>query len=139
MISITASIPSNEPISLEDAKAWLKATDAEDDLITALISAARAHCERFTGLFLGGQTITQTMDCFPGGDTLSLLKGPVAAVSSIDVGETEFAADHYIADPVGRRIVLKEGVSWPRSCSQSPALRSATPSQATCRLRSRRA
>jgi len=44
---------SPEPISLATAKAWLKVDEAltsEDELITICLTAAREHCERYSGL-----------------------------------------------------------------------------------------
>jgi len=121
MINVTVAPATSEPITTDEAKAFLRIThNLEDDLVSALISAARAHCERYTGLLLAGQAVTQTMDSFPCGDTLTLAKGPVAEVSGIAVvtsegeaGETEFSADNFVADPASRRIVLKDGASWP--------------------------
>lgn len=41
----------NEPITLTEAKLWLKQDeiDADDDIITGLIVAARLYCEDYTG------------------------------------------------------------------------------------------
>ncbi len=47
------SPPATEPITLADAKAWLRvATSSEDDLVTSLIAAARNAFETETGIAL---------------------------------------------------------------------------------------
>src|ERR1043166_2474175 len=49
--------PAIEPVTLDEAKAHLKLdTDADDDLVTRLISAARARAEWHLGRALGAQS-----------------------------------------------------------------------------------
>lgn len=49
----------SEPITLEEAKAHLRVTYAdEDQRISALISAARNHCENEMGVLIGVATVT---------------------------------------------------------------------------------
>ena len=48
-----------EPVTLQQAKDWLKVeSDADDDLITDLIAAARLHCEKYANKSLVQRTIT---------------------------------------------------------------------------------
>lgn len=50
---IETTPPEAEPLTLEEAKAHLRIThDADDDVINALIRAARGMCENDTGLAL---------------------------------------------------------------------------------------
>lgn len=45
--------PANEPLTIEEAKAWLKVDhDTEDTLIQLLMVTARERCEAVTGLSL---------------------------------------------------------------------------------------
>ena len=57
--------PSSEPITLATAKAHLRLlTDADDALITALITVSRQECERYTGRALISQTWSDWWDSF---------------------------------------------------------------------------
>ena len=58
--------PAAEPVSLADAKAWLRVdTDAEDALVTSLVVTARGAVEAFTGRVLVSQTWRLTFDAWP--------------------------------------------------------------------------
>ena len=59
-MSYTITTPSaTEPITLEEVKAHLRVDgDLEDPSLAAYLSAARSHCERFTGLSFVEQGIT---------------------------------------------------------------------------------
>ncbi len=49
-----------EPVSLSQARAWLKVNEgltSEDEIITSCIKAARVYCERYTGLSFGPKTL----------------------------------------------------------------------------------
>lgn len=60
------SEPSNDPVSLADAKLYLRVTDsADDDLITSLITAATRKVENYINQFLITQTWKVTMDHIP--------------------------------------------------------------------------
>ena len=61
------SPPAVEPVSLDEAKLWLKQdVDDDDDLISGLITAAREMCETFTNRAFITQTWQMYMDAFPG-------------------------------------------------------------------------
>ena len=63
-----SAAPATEPITLTEAKLWLKVDDStDDDLITALIIAARQACEDYTHRSLITQTWQMTLDRFPNG------------------------------------------------------------------------
>ena len=55
-----------EPVTLDEAKAHIRVTHAEDDTyITHLISVARAYAEQYLGWAIPQQTWTWTMDEWP--------------------------------------------------------------------------
>lgn len=111
-----------EPVSLEDAKLFLRVEHGyDDDLIASLCTAARQKFEADTGRALLTQTWTYALDLAPlGGQPIRLPIGPVASVSSVtaystaDVGTT-VATSVYRLDAFGTpaRVVLKDGQSWP--------------------------
>jgi uncharacterized phiE125 gp8 family phage protein len=117
--------PASEPVTLAEAKTWLKRDDttADDTLISDLIGAARAYCERETGRALLTQTVTEYFDGWPSCCTLELALAPVASVTSVGYvadGETSmtyttWATTEYNTDLVSQpaRIVKKENIDYP--------------------------
>lgn len=114
--------PSVEPISLIDAKAWLRVDDSIDDsVIDGLIVAAREKVETDTGRRLITQTIDQTMDALPcSHDPIVLMTGPSASITSITTYDTDDQSS--IVDPgtyfldasrAPARIILNADESWP--------------------------
>lgn len=89
--------PAEEPISLVEAKAFLKVDDtAEDTLITTLIGAARLHLEGVTGRALLAQSWRIVLDDWPEGGVVKLPVSPlmsVTGIAAIDDG----GASHEIA------------------------------------------
>ncbi len=64
LIEVTPA--ANEPLSVADAKAWMRVeTDADDVLITGLVRAARQYVEKITGRKLVSSVWQQAMDRFP--------------------------------------------------------------------------
>jgi uncharacterized phiE125 gp8 family phage protein len=58
--------PLSEPVSVDDAKNFLRVTtDQDDTLIGVLISAAREAVETFTGRSIATKTYRQGLDAFP--------------------------------------------------------------------------
>ncbi|SMC38531.1 head-tail connector protein [Papillibacter cinnamivorans] len=95
--------------------------DAEDSLISDLVTAAREYCEAFTGRALAPQTLEAYLDRFPCRNHIELPMPPLQSVTSVKYKdssgtETTMTADtEYIVDvdsTVGR-IVLPYGVTWP--------------------------
>jgi len=79
--------PSEEPVSLERAKLHLRVDDdAEDDLITALITAARQYTESHTSKRWVSQGLRLTLPewCCGAGDECGVLRLPCEPVSSVE-------------------------------------------------------
>lgn len=117
--SLVNGSATDEPITLAEAKLHLKVdvTD-DDDLITALISAAREWCENYTRRSYCDRTLTLRMDHFPTG--IKLPRGPVLSVTSITYIDTDgnsqtLATDQYQVDTYGvpARITPPVGIVWP--------------------------
>jgi uncharacterized phiE125 gp8 family phage protein len=122
--------PLEEPITLEQARQYLRAslTD-EDSLILSLIFAAREYAENFTERAFVTQTWELSLDAFPRGREIEIPKGQLQSVTSvkyIDENEAEqtLAASVYDVDATRDpgRIVLAEDESWPVTDDQPNAV-----------------
>ena len=92
----------SEPLTLAEARLQCRVdpidaltsdgggTHPDDDLILALVTAARENCENFTGLTLVPKTLEIALDEFPGidadDDYIELPMGPVSAIVSVTAG-----------------------------------------------------
>src|SRR5687768_13698239 len=84
MTSYLLAGPAEEPVSLVEAKAFLRVDDsAEDGLITTLIGAARLHIEGVTGRALLAQSWRMVLDCWPENRQVKLPVAPFMAVTEI--------------------------------------------------------
>jgi uncharacterized phiE125 gp8 family phage protein len=134
---VQTAAPKVEPISLADAKNFLRVDadfTADDQLISALITAARQNAETITQRSLITQSWLLTLDSFPGpslmgvpygvtysipGHAITLERGTVQSVQSIQyvsAGQT-YTMDpaNYVADLSGcpGRITPVFGQIWP--------------------------
>lgn len=82
--------PVGEPVSLSDAKTWLRVSHTEEDtLMSDLITSARERIEHHTGLALMTQSWRETLDAWPrhrlgaGGQAVRLARRPVLSVESV--------------------------------------------------------
>lgn len=108
--------PAIEPVTLAEAKAHLRLgaeAGPEDDLIAALLVAARIHVERATRLMLIAQTWRLYRDDWPDGGVLTLRLNPVIGIGAITVYDgdgapRELPATAYRLDAAARpaRIAL---------------------------------
>ncbi len=86
MSAILLTPPASEPISLAGAKLFLRvAHDADDDLIAALIAAARVQLEAQTRRALITQTWRLVRDVWPASGALPILPAPLREVTAIGV------------------------------------------------------
>ena len=121
--------PASEPISLTEAKLYLRVDNSADDaLITALITAARETVERYTSRALVTQTITQVLDCFPGFG-FRLAVHPVQSITSITYkdsnGDTQtLASSIYMLDnyEMPNAVVLKANQQFPSTYDETNAV-----------------
>lgn len=118
------SPPQAEPIDLVEAKLHLKVEHTDDDeLIKAMLGAARQQAEAFLNLSLVVQTFDLFLDAFPSDGGYSALKVPRAPLVSVthvkytdSAGVVQtLATSKYTVDMRSRpgRIVPAYGESWP--------------------------
>lgn len=76
--------PASEPVTLDDAKAYLKLDNTdEDDFVGTLIAAARLHVESVTGLALIAQDWRLTRDEWPCDHIVVLPRAPFLVLTAI--------------------------------------------------------
>ena len=86
MSSILITPPAVEPVSLADAKAYLRvATSDDDDVIAALIAGARVHVEAQTRRALITQTWRIVRDGWPDDGRLAIVPVPLASIAAARV------------------------------------------------------
>ena len=89
---VEADIPGLEPVSLVEAKAWLRVEHSADDaLIAGLIRTARTLCEAFTRQVLIARGIRETLTA--GGDWQRLGATPVRAIAAVTALDGSTLAD----------------------------------------------
>ena len=97
MTSYLLAGPAEEPVSLAEAKAFLKVDgSAEDGLITTLIGAARLHVEGVTGKALLAQSWRVVLDDWPENGVVKLPVSPLISVTGI-VATDDHGGSHDIA------------------------------------------
>ena len=117
------SAPDVEPLTVADVKLHLRMTSdtTEDALISALITAAREYCERYTERAFMTQTVALYLDEWPDEDYIELPLAPLQSVTSVvyknsaGTETTMTVTTDYIVDansPTGR-VVLAYGKTWP--------------------------
>jgi uncharacterized phiE125 gp8 family phage protein len=122
-----------EPISLPQAREHLRLDTfgspeihEDDDIVTALITAARQWCEQYTRRALAPQTITAVYDAFPC-DPIELPIAPAQSVDSITYIDNEGATQTlstsvYTFNSYTNEIWLKYNQSYPSTRSDVNAV-----------------
>lgn len=111
--------PTEEPVTLEDAKAFCRVIhDGENSLFLGFIKAARQHIEEMLNRSIAERTYRLTLDAFS--DRIELPHGPVKSVRSVEyidhAGDTQTVAPtDYSLDLEDPRpaVVINSGASWP--------------------------
>ena len=86
MPSILLAGPAAEPITLAEAKAYLRVEhDDDDDVIAALIAGARIHVEAATRRALVTQTWRMVRDVWPAGGRIAVMPQPLRNVTAARV------------------------------------------------------
>jgi len=124
-----------EQITLEEARLHLRLdatgsppTHPDDDLVDALITAARESAQIYTGVAIASQTYQLALDAFPAAD-IQLDVWPVSSITSITYvdqnGATQtLASTEYGLDEYNRpsHIHLKYQKAWPSTRAQPNAV-----------------
>ena len=113
--------PASEPVSLTEAKSFLRITDSDDDaLITSLITAVRQKAESWTRRSFITQTWTLWLDLVPEGFNVPIPLSPLQSITHIksyDLANTAstFDSTNYLVDTASTpgRIALNDGQAWP--------------------------
>ncbi len=111
--------PAVEPVTLSQAKSYLRIENTDEDvLIAELITAARQYLEQTCGVRLITQTWRQYEDCWPRSGMLTLGARPVKSVQSITVYNEAgtpniIPANDYQVDAISQsaRIYLADGLT----------------------------
>ena len=141
--------PAVEPLTLAEMRLYLRLDDsAEDDLVAALIKAARLLVEGACGRQLIAQTWRLALNRWPPGRAVLLPLSPLLSVARVRVYDlagagTDLAAPLYCADTAADppRVVVEAAApepAGPSRASRSTSSRGSGPRQPTCRRRSSR-
>jgi len=107
-------------ITLQELKDFLAVSGtADDNLLTSFILASRKTIESYIDKSLLDQTWTLSLNRFPFGDDIPLVRGPLQSVTSVtyyntsDVSAVQASSTYYVdtAESNGA-IVLNSGSSW---------------------------
>jgi uncharacterized phiE125 gp8 family phage protein len=119
MISYLLAGLAEEPVTLAEAKAWLKVDGADEDaLLATLITAARLHLESVTGRALLTQSWRLVLDAWPAGGEVWLPVAPLSELTAIrafdeDGDEHAIGLAQFLVEPGGTptRLVLPATVA----------------------------
>ena len=112
---VVVTPPTTEPVSVGEARDYLRVTSTtEDVLIGRLVTAARLRVEQTTGYAIGEQVRRLTLDAWPQGGVLPLPTPPVHSVDEVTVTGPSLTpepfADYEAVTGIG---ALVAGRTWP--------------------------
>jgi uncharacterized phiE125 gp8 family phage protein len=125
MISYLLAGPAEEPVSLAEARAFLRLDgEAEDGLVTTLVAAARLHVESVTGRALVNQSWRLVLDQWPEDRAVTLPVSPLVSLTSITAFDAD-GDDHLVplAQFEAATGVTPARLILPRKVGGMPALR----------------
>lgn len=101
-VTISETDPTHEPVTVNEAKNYLKVDDSADDsLILQIIKASRKLIETQAALSFHRRTVTQKQT--GGIETLDALRVPVQSVTSVQYAEN-FDSSYITLDPTEYRL-----------------------------------
>ena len=112
MASLLLTPPALEPLTLDEAKAYLRVdTAADDDLIAALIAGARIHVEAQTRRALITQSWRLVLDAWPEDGRIPVRPAPLQALAAArvyDLDNIAHAVDMqaFVADLAGSVLIV---------------------------------
>lgn len=109
-IAAGGSVVVSEPITLEQAKSWLKVeVDNDDEIIDVLITAARIACEGYTGISFVERSVTAILNNSLG--NIKLPYGPINNVTSVtDIEGTDVSG--YTITGVAHKRLLSPVINY---------------------------
>jgi len=118
---VLTAAPAAEPVSVSEAKDYLRVDSAvEDPVVASLILAARLHIEGALDIAMVTQSWTLVLDCWPEDGRVSIPLGPLKSVDSVKVYDSEDVAqtvssESYVVDlsSLRPRLVRQAGAVWP--------------------------
>ncbi|WP_323014406.1 head-tail connector protein [Devosia sp.] len=113
--------PAQEPVSLAQARAFLRVDDmAEDGLIQTLIGAARLHVEAVTGKAMLAQSWRLVLDGWPQSRMVALPVSPFISLTQITAYDGE-GMPHAV--PLAQFLDAPDRLMLPREVAGAPPLR----------------
>ena len=118
---ILTAAPALEPVSVSEAKDYLRIDSAvEDPVVASLILAARLHIEGALDIAMVTQSWSLFVDCWPEDGRVSIPVGPLKSVDSVKVYDADDTAqtvspETYVVDlsSLRPRLVRQAGAVWP--------------------------
>jgi uncharacterized phiE125 gp8 family phage protein len=124
---VTVTAPTEEPVSLDDAKAQVSIIDdtSHDGRLLRLMKAARLQAEAHTGMRAMTQTVRLELDSFPD-DEVDLGVYPIQSITSVQYDDTNNAQQTLVsgtgfyADISGLAPRILPVSSWPDTKDGKP-------------------